>query len=895
MLSACPAVNVGTSSKNSVNSSQLQENCRQEAGRMTHPDTASLPASIPVTPPRRYRPLVPVMMAFCIAILAAEQSTAHLLWGIGIVVMLAGVCVGLALRYTSARGLLLSAACTLVLGYGYTLWTAIYLPADDVSHYLDSTPVTLEARVLRLAKAGKAKASLDLSARALSNETTVVPVSGRVRVTAYDFEPAVETGDIVRIHRLRLRRPHGFRNPGAFDYGRYLARRGIYATGSLSKGERLEVVQRGSSGYLAHLSAFRAGLAAHIERMMTEPAGAITQEMVLGIRGGLSPEVREAFSASGTAHLMSVSGLHVGFVYAAVFIVLKHGLIQLRFRLLGRFSGGPRPSKLAAAGGLLAVLGYACLVGSNLPTIRATLMIATYVIAYLLDRDGDPWHTTALAALLMLIVHPLSLFDIGFQLSFAGVLAILYAQRLLHPPDTVAVAEPESVGLTSRAKTKLWDAVLISTFASLGTAPLIAAVFQRLPLIAPLANIVVVPLASIAVPLALLASFLAETIQPLGDPLLFLAGMVVTGMYALIAMFAAIPYAAPRVGMVGLPVTLLAYSTLALMPYSRASRAARWGAVTGAILIGAWLAWPWMVAEGRGQLEVTFLDVGHGDASFIRFPQGSTMLIDGGGSYRDDFDVGERVVAPFLWYRGVRRVDYVVATHSHPDHAKGLGVILRDFRVRQFWDNGTRHSAPWYDTLRQAATDQHRYRDVVSDGPTTATVDGVHLELLHPTTTFQPQMKRRGSAADAGENNRSLVIKLTYGTVSVLFTGDIEQEAEGFLLQSGHGLHATILKVPHHGSRTSSSDAFVRAVHPSVAVFSVQRDGRFGHPHAVVLDRYTTLGAHIFRTDAHGAITVRTDGQSVWVEPYVGRSLALSAPTARHLAETLTRPAAGPR
>jgi competence protein ComEC len=895
MLSACPAVNVGTSSKNSVNSSQLQENCRQEAGCMTHPDTAAVPASIPATPPRRYRPLVPVMMAFCIAILAAEQSAEHLLWGIGTMVMLAGVCVGLAVRYASVRGLLLAAAWTLVLGYGYTLWTAIYLPANDVSRHLGSTPVTLEARVLRLAKVGKAKVSLDLSARAIIDATAVVPVSGRVRVTAYDFEPAVETGDIVRIHRLRLRRPNGFRNPGAFDYGRYLARRGIYATGSVSKGERLEVVQRRSSGYFAHLSAFRAGLAAHIERMMTEPAGAITQEMVLGIRGGLSPEVREAFSASGTAHLMSVSGLHVGFVYAAVFMVLKHGLLQLRFRLLGRFSGGPRPSKLAAAGGLLAVLGYACLVGSNLPTVRATLMIATYVTAYLLDRDGDPWHTTALAALLMLIVHPLSLFDIGFQLSFAGVLAILYAQRLLHPPDAMAIAEPESVSLTSRARTKLRDAVLISTFASLGTAPLIAAAFQRLPLIAPLANIVVVPLASIAVPLALLASFLAEIIQPLGDALLFLAGMVVTGMYALIALFAAIPYAAPRVGVVGWPVLLLAYGTLVLLPYSRASGAARWGAVTGAVLISAWLAWPWVVPEGRGQLEVTFLDVGHGDASFIRFPQGSAMLIDGGGSYRDDFDVGEHVVAPFLWYRGVRRVDYVVATHPHPDHAKGLGVILRDFRVRQFWDNGTRHAAPWYDALRQVATAQRRYRDVVGDGPTTATVDGVHLELLHPTMTFQPQVKRRGSAEDAGENNRSLVIKLTYGAISVLFTGDIEREAESFLLQSSHDLHATILKVPHHGSRTSSSEAFVRTVHPRVAVFSVQRDSRFGHPHPAVVERYTTLGAYIFRTDTHGAITVRTDGQSVWVAPYLGEPASLSAPVTRRLAETRARPVVPPR
>jgi competence protein ComEC len=862
---------------------------------MADPDTSAGPFSIPSTPPRQYRPLVPVVMAFCVAILAAEWSGDRRLWGIGAMVMLAGIGVILAHCYASVRRLLLSAACTLVLGYGYTLWTAVEPPANDVSHHLGSTPVTLEAQVLGLAKSGPHRTTLDLSARGLIDKTTTVAVAGQVRVTAYDFEPAVESGDIVRIHRLRLRRPSGFRNPGAFDYGRYLARRGIYATASLSKGERLEVVQRGSSGYLARLSGFKAGLAAHIDRTMSQTGAAITREMVLGIRGGLSPEVREAFSASGTAHLMSVSGLHVAFVYAAVFVILKHGLLQLRFRLLGRFSGGPRPSKLAAAGGLLAVLGYACLVGSNLPTVRATLMIATYVMAYLLDRDGDPWHTTALAGLLMLIIHPLSLFDIGFQLSFAGVLAILYAQRLLHPPDVVAIDEPESVSLASRAKTKIQEAVLISTFASLGTAPLIAAVFQRLPLIAPLANIVVVPFASIAVPLALLASFIAVIVQPIGDVLLFLAGMIVTAMYTLIAFFAAIPYAAPRIGTVAWPIILLTYATLVLLPYSRASRAARWGAVTSAGLIGAWLAWPWLLPEGRGQLEVTFLDVGHGDASVIRFPQGGTMLIDGGGSYRDDFDVGERVVAPFLRHQSIRRLDYVVATHPHPDHAKGLGFILRDFRARQFWDNGAQHAAPWYDKLRQAAIDRRMYRDVVTDGLIAATIDGVDLELLHPTVTFQPQMKRHGSGEDAEENNRSLVLKLTYGAISMLFTGDIEQEAESFLLQSSHHLRATILKVPHHGSRTSSTEPFVRAVNPSVAVFSVQRDGRFGHPHPVVVERYRTLGAQILRTDEHGAITVRTDGRSVWIQPYIGEPAMLSAPAAHHLAETLTPPAAAPR
>jgi competence protein ComEC len=540
------------------------------------------------------------------------------------------------------------------------------------------------------------------------------------------------------------------------------------------------------------------------------------------------------------------------------------------------------------------VIGYACLVGANLPTVRATLMIATYVVAYLLDRDRDPWQTTALAALLILALHPQSLFDLGFQLSFAGVLAILYAQRLLHPPTAAEAFDAPPVSLAARATSKLREAVLIAVFASLGTAPLVLYAFQRLPLIAPLANVVVVPVASVAVPLALVASCAALLIQPLGDGLLSLTAIIVTWMYALIAFFAAIPYAAPRVGAVSLPVVVLAYASLLLPIYGRRYPLARWGAVASAIAAGVWLGWPWMFPSGRGELQVTFLDVGHGDASFIRFPQGTTMLIDGGGSYRDDVDIGERVVAPFLWHQRVRQVDYVVATHSHPDHAKGLGAILRNFRVRQFWDNGVREPSAWYSALRQTAIDRRIYRDLSANGLEVRTVDGVRLELLHPSAAFRPPSERR-VGEERGENNRSLVLKLTYGAVSVLFTGDVEQEAEHFMIASGRDLTATVLKVPHHGSRTSSTEAFVRSVNPRAAVFSVQHDSRFGHPHPAVVERYVALGIHVLRTDEHGAITIRTDGQAVRVEPYIGDSVTISAPGTHRLAEMPVPPAATPR
>jgi competence protein ComEC len=862
---------------------------------MTHPDTASGSSSIPAIPLRRHRPLVPIVMAFCVAILAAERSADHLLWGFAMMIMLAGVGVGLALRYPSARRPLLSAACTLVLGYAYTLCTAVYLPANHVSRFLESAPITLEGRVLRVAKTGADKTTLDLSARALMDGTTVISVAGRVRVTAYDFEPLTQEGDIVRLHRIRLRRPMGFRNPGGFDYGRYLARRGIYAMGSISRDERFEVVQPSSSVLLKRFFHLKTHVAGWIDSAMNAEEAAITKEMVLGLRGVLPPQVREAFNASGTVHLLSVSGFHVAAVYGAIFLLLRLLFKQLRFRLLYRLSGGPRPSKLAAVSALGVVIAYACLitldglidlVDPNFPAIRSTLMITTFVLAYLIDRDGDAFNITLLAAFVILTLSPFALFGIGFQLSFVGILMILYAYRFLYPAGGGDANQGFPLNYAARLQRWLRDVAVVSTFASIGTTPLILYHFERLPLIAPLANIIVAPFASIAVPSALVACFTMQILQPLGSILLVLTGVIVKSMYAAIRFFAGLPYAAPHIGAVSLPVVVLAYATILLLPYSYRHHFARWGTIGGTVLVSLWLTWPWLLPAGGGQLQITFLDVGQGDASFVRFPDGGTMLIDGGGSYRDDVDLGALVVAPFLWHTRVRHLDYLVATHPQSDHAKGLLFPLRHFPVQQFWDNGARMYAKWYGDIRQEADNRGLYRDVMADNLTATTVDGVHLELLHPTASFRPQAKRRGGREAAGENNRSLVLKLTYGSINVLFTGDIEQEAESFMLQSGQDLRATILKVPHHGSQTSSSEPFVRAVNPRVAVISVQRDSRFGHPHPVVLGRYQALGTQIFRTDDHGAITIRTDGQSVWVEPYIGGSVVLSAPVIHHLAET---------
>ena len=349
-------------------------------------------------------------------------------------------------------------------------------------------------------------------------------------------------------------------------------------------------MRHSSSVLLERLSQFKSHLADWIAASMEADEAAITTAMVLGVRGALPPQVQEAFNASGTVHLLSVSGFHVAAVYGAVFFLLRFVIKQVRFRLFAPVSGGPRPSKLAAIGALAVVMGYACLVtldglvhlvDPNFPAIRSTIMITTFVFAYLIDCDGDPFNITLLAALLILALDPLALFGIGFQLSFVGVLAIFYAYRLLSSSSQDDMQPNHAPDSVTRLKRWLRDAVVVSTFASLGTTPLILYHFERLPLIAPLANIIVAPLASIAVPSAIMASFTTQILPPLGSILLFLTAVIVKSMYGVIRFFAALPYAAPHIGAVSLPTVMLAYAALLLLPYSRRYRLARWGTSAG--------------------------------------------------------------------------------------------------------------------------------------------------------------------------------------------------------------------------------------------------------------------------------------------------------------------------
>jgi len=263
------------------------------------------------------------------------------------------------------------------------------------------------------------------------------------------------------------------------------------------------------------------------------------------------------------------------------------------------------------------------------------------------------------------------------------------------------------------------------------------------------------------------------------------------------------------------------------------------------------------------------LDVGQGDAILIEFPKGKRMLIDGGGLYGEHIDIGKKVIAPFLWGKKIRRIDYLVLTHPDPDHLKGLLFIASHFSIGQFWENGLRVQSPHYQGLEEILTRRKIERHILNASISPLDIDGVQLSILHPPARKDRPREKWDSRFI---NNQSLVMKLQFNEIQVLLTGDIEEEAESHMLREGLSLKADILKIPHHGSLSSSSLPFLQRVQPIYAILSVSDRNRGRLPHPEVLKRYERLGIKVFRTDQQGAITTTTDGKKMKVESFLKTS-----------------------
>jgi competence protein ComEC len=549
--------------------------------------------------------------------------------------------------------------------------------------------------------------------------------------------------------------------------------------------------------------------------------------LVWARKDGLSAETRDAFARAGTAHLLAISGFHVG-VIAGVLLMLVG------------WTGLPHPSRYLLAS--FGVWAYVAAIGLPDAALRAAVLLSVLSLGRFWDRRVVPLGALATAFLGFLLVDPGALLHPGFQLSFAGALGLVVGYR------------PISNGIRARFKGSvplfLVQGVGAGVAATLATLPLVAWHFGRISLVGIPLTILLTPLVAAAIP-GIFLSLISSAVH-LGTARFLASGVetLLTMIWTLVDRASALPFASIWVSRPVLTSSLLAFGvTLVLIRTSPWARLRpRWAVFFTATVVGA-LIWP--LAGSlllRGSVEIVVLDVGQGDATLLRSPAGRWILLDAGPRTRT-FDAGERRVLPYLRRRGIHHLELMILTHPDMDHVGGAASVLTDLPVTGILGPGLPAGTEAFLDALGAASAEDRPWITVRAGDS-LNLDGMALRILAPEDSLP------GVEAE-GNNAASLVLELRFGSFAALLTGDAPALSEDGFLPRVLSDRIQILKVGHHGSSTSTTPGLLRRIEPAVALISVGRRNRFGHPHPEVLARLAHLGTQVFRTDRQGTLTVR--------------------------------------
>jgi competence protein ComEC len=688
--------------------------------------------------------------------------------------------------------------------------------------------------------------------------------------------PALHYGQNLELEG-KVRPPRNFGNPGAFDYRQYLARQDIYWTVSAAAGAVRVLPGHCGNAFQKAVMDLRQSALVQIEHLY--PGDAYQSGMMQAVLIGQTFQVEKVWTdlyrRTGTFHMIVISGTHVA-VLAAFF------LFMLRICFV--------PESVALFLTVLAAWLYALVTGFQAPCVRSAAGLTLFMIAAYFFRRRRIMNLVAAVALGFLLLDPEQLFEASFQLTFlavgflaafaqpaiaatsgplvAGLRDLADRGRDLHLHPRAAQFRVEMRLLAETLHAPLWvvawparlvlfvyEIVLISAVAQLGLALPMVVYFHRLGLSGLSANAFVVPLMGAVVPVGFLAIFTGwHWIARFAGLLLWLSQKVVW-FHANVEPNWRIPTPPLWLG-IALAAALMA----------AAIWRSRWWAVVVAVFLVLLVWYPFPPEVHPGELELTAIDVGQGDSLLVLFPDGKRMLVDGGGIpafghiARSQLDIGEDVVAPYLWDRGFRSLDVVALSHAHADHSGGLAAIIADFHPRELWTGVTPDSPEWRAVRDKAVAIGAKI--VPLRAPWRFAFGGAAIEVLAPSANYLP--------ADEPKNNDSLVMRVTFGQRSLFLSGDVERGIEQEMNYNSELRPSDVLKVAHHGSRTSSTEEFLSAVQPAFAVISAGFENSYGHPHPTVVARLREHHAAVLRTDVDGMITIRTDGHKIRVATYSG-------------------------
>ena len=658
---------------------------------------------------------------------------------------------------------------------------------------------------------------------------------------------------------VRALRDYG--NPGRMNREMSLAARGI--RGQMMADKYSLKLMAEDRDWLARLSErIRNAYREYMERAMPKQDAAAVFAMLFGGYQGIRPELLEAFTITGIVHILSVSGSH---------ITLMAGTAGIVGRLLHL------PDRVTAGMGVVTILFYGMLAGAIPPVVRSALMGILTLLALTLGREKDARHLLSIVALGFLLYSPPLLYDISFQLSFGATAGLLYLAPAIRG------------WLRQRMLVFVADSLAVTLGAQLSVLPLLAWYFNAVSVSSLLANLVIAPAVEWIIVIGLLAG-MAGSLLPLAGHIVFMAASLLLGVvYELSRLTAALPFSQVYVPSPGPGSCMVYYASLGWLIAPAGTRAALSARAKGSAL---WERGPFGGGFTAGRkkhlpvfaavlaillacavyrllfaadsLQVHFIDVGQGDAALVITPHGHAFMVDAGGVREGGYDIGRMVDVPYLLHYGVRQLDYIFLTHAHDDHAAGVRGILGRIPVRAVMI-GHEGAGEYLKAFGRGEAGRTEKLLAPLKENTYMELDGVRIEVL-----YSPERREvmQGSVEATG-NEYSNLIRVSYGDASFLFTGDLVAAQEAELLRRGTPLRSTVLKVGHHGSRTSSSEGFLQAVKPGWAVISCGYGNSFGHPHKEIVQRIADVtGAEILRTDEKGAVVFRTDGKSMSVECY---------------------------
>lgn len=634
--------------------------------------------------------------------------------------------------------------------------------------------------------------------------------------------------------------------PGARDRRDRLLRQGIVCSGRIERGRIAAMAAEG--GLRATIERVRRLLIQRLEdRMEPGPAAALVVALSVGDREAISDEQNQRFKASGLAHVLSVSGLHLG-----ITVLGFHWLLSLALSLIPVLAERD-PRRIAAWLSLPAAPAYAALTGASPPVLRAAIGASLYLIATGLYRAPGGWSALGAAALVLLVWSPGMLLDPSFQLSFSTCVGLLALSPGLRAAVPIAPPGPDASRPMRWAELPI-AAFVTSAAASLATLPLLAAHFGEISLASLPANVVSGPVgagATVAASLCSVVGLLAPTLLP---PFLYVATRLSHLLDELARWFADLPLATiPWVAPSPLEIALLVALCLMAVVAERSRRVA----ALGTLLVCLALWWGRLAPPADGLLHVEFLPVGQGDCTLLRLPDGQAILVDAGGEVRDEIDVAATRVLPQLRARRIRSLAAVAISHLHPDHVGGVPGVLDQLPVGEVWTTGRPLEGRFGKPLAEALERNGIPRRILARGHPPLEIGGVTIEILGP-----PDVDGVSDDPLFGANDASLVLRIVHGDVAILLTGDVEADGEQALIDSGVPLGAQLIKAPHHGSRTSSSPGLLEKVRPEHVVFCVGHRNQFGFPHEAVVARYTQMGCRHHRTD-RGPVHFTSDGRSL--------------------------------